>query len=93
MRYRFIDEQKKAWPVSLMCGILCVSRRGYDDWTERGLSRRVRSNSPTDKPIREIFTSHWYRYGAPRIADALDKGSKNRITQRIRRLGLKAIYI
>ena len=56
MRYRFIDEQKKAWPVSLMCGVLCVSRRSYDHWTERGLSRRVRSNSPTDKPIREIFT-------------------------------------
>ncbi|MEO8327911.1 MAG: hypothetical protein ABI618_18825 [Nitrospirota bacterium] len=25
MRYQFIDEQKKAWPVTLMCGILDVS--------------------------------------------------------------------
>jgi len=97
MRYRFIDEQKKAWPVSLMCGFWGVSRSSYDDWTARGLSRRVRSNSPTDKRIGEIFTDHRQRYGAPRIADALhDEGiecSKNRIARRMRILGLKAIYI
>ena len=39
MRYRFIDEHKKAWPVNLMCGVLSVSRSGYYDWTGRGPSR------------------------------------------------------
>ena len=45
MRYRFIDEHKKAWPVTLMCGVLGVSRSGYYDWTERGLSQ-ARSFEP-----------------------------------------------
>jgi hypothetical protein len=59
MRYRFIDVQKKAWPLSLMCGVLGVSRSSYDDWTARGLSWRVRSNSTPDKRIGEIFTGQW----------------------------------
>jgi putative transposase len=95
MRYRFIDAHKKAWPVTLMCGVLDVSRSGYYDWTERGLSRRVRSSRALDRRIREIFAGHRQRYGAPRIADALhDEGiecSENRIARRMRALGLKAI--
>jgi len=31
MRYRFIDEYKKTWPVNLMCSVLSVSRSGYYD--------------------------------------------------------------
>ena len=95
MRYRFIDEQKKAWPVTLLCGVLGVSRSGYYDWTARGLSRRVLANRALDRRIREIFTGHRQRYGAPRIVDALhDEGiacSENRIARRMRALGLKAI--
>ena len=95
MRYRFIDKQKKAWPVTLMCGVLGVSRSGYYDWTKRGLSQHVRSNTDLDRRICESFAEHRQRYGAPRIAEALhDKGircSQNRIARRMRALGLKAI--
>ncbi|GJL63172.1 MAG: transposase [Nitrospirales bacterium] len=95
MRYQFIDEQKKAWSVTLMCGVLSVSRSGYYDWTARGLSQRVRSNIELDRRIRAIFAEHRQRYGAPRIADALhDEGitcSENRIARRMRALGLQAI--
>jgi len=95
MRYQFIDEQKKAWPVTLMCGVLGVSRSGYYDWTARGLSWRVRSNNELDRRIRMIFADHRQRYGAPRIATTLHneglKCSENRIARRMRALGLKAI--
>ncbi len=95
MRYRFIDKQKKVWPVTLMCGVLGVSRSGYYDWTKRGLSQHVRSNTDLDRRICESFAAHRQRYGAPRIAEALhDKGitcSENRIARRMRALGLKAI--
>ena len=95
MRYRFIDEQEKAWPISLMCDVWGVSRIGHDDWTARGLSRRVRSNNELARRIREIFAGHRQRYGAPRIANTLhNEGiecSKNRIARRMRILGLKAI--
>ncbi len=95
MRYRFVDTHKKAWPVNLMCGVLGVSRSSYYDWTGRGLSRHVLSNRKLDKRIREIFTGHRQRYGAPRIAEALHeegiKCSENRIARRMRTLGLQAI--
>lgn len=95
MRYRFIDEHKKAWPVTLMCGVLGVSRSGYYDWTVRTPSQCVRSNAALDKRICEIFAGHRQRYGAPRIAEALhDEGltcSENRIARRMHILGLKAI--
>jgi putative transposase len=95
MRYRFIDEHKKAWPVTLMCGVLDISRSGYYDWTERGLSQGRLSNIVLERRIREIFTGHRQRYGAPRIAKALhDEGipcSENRVARRMRALGLQAI--
>ena len=95
MRYRFIDEHKKAWPVILMCGVLRVSRSGYYDWTERGPSRRAQSNRKLDSRIREIFARHRQRYGAPRITDALHdediECSENRVARRMRAQGLKAI--
>ena len=95
MRYQFIEKQKKAWPVILMCDVLDVSRSGYYDWVARGLSRRGRSNNDLDRRIREIFAEHRQRYGAPRITDALHDEdmtcSENRVARRMRALGLEAI--
>lgn len=95
MRYRFIDAQKKVWPVILMCGVLGVSRSGYYNWTVRGQSRRVHLNNALDRRIRAIFVEHRQRYDAPRIAKALHeeglKCSENRIARRMCALGLKAI--
>jgi putative transposase len=95
MRSRFIDEHKKAWPITLLCGVLGVSRSGYDDWAERDLSSCLRSNLVLDRRIREIFSTHRQRYGAPRINKALhDEGSpcsENRVARRMRALGLQAI--
>lgn len=95
MRYRFVDEHKKAWPVNLMCGVLSLSRSGYYDWSERAPSRQALSNKALDERIGELFALHRERYGAPRIADALrDEGipcSDNRVARRMRVLGLKAI--
>ncbi len=95
MRYQFIDEQKKAWPVTLMCGMLNVSRSGYYNWTVRGQSQHVSENHHLDRRIREIFAEHRQRYGAPRITKTLRhegrRCSENRIGRRMQLLGLKAI--
>ena len=95
MRYRFIDAQKKAWPVSLMCGVLRVSRSGYYDWTGRSRSQGAQSNRELDQRIRAIFAHHRQRYGVPRVTDALhDEGTRcstNRVARRMQALGLKAI--
>ena len=68
MRYRFVEQHKKVWPVTLMCGVLSVSRSGYYDWTTRGPSPHGCSSHELDERIRAIFAEHRQRYGAPRIA-------------------------
>ncbi len=95
MRYRFIDAQKKAWPVILMCRGLSVSRSGYYHWLGRSPSQRAQANRDLDRRIRELFACHRQRYGVPRITATLhDEGvkcSENRVARRMRVLGLQAI--
>ncbi len=95
MRYQFIDEQKKAWPITLMCGVLGVSRSGYYEWIARGRTCRLSSNHELDRRISQIFAAHRQRYGAPRITKTLQQEgltcSENRIARRMGALGLKAI--
>jgi putative transposase len=96
MRYRFVDEHKKAWPILLMCGVLGVSRSGFYDWRARVPSQRLLLNRDLDERIRKIFSRHKQRYGAPRVVkDLHDEGfecSENRVARRMRVLGLKAIH-
>jgi len=95
MRYRFIEQHKKVWPVYLMCEVLKVSRSGYYEWRERPPSDRQRSNEALDQEIKTIFDDHRQRYGSPRIADELkDRGiecSENRVARRMQSLELRAI--
>ena len=35
MRYEFIKEQKKAFPIALLCRFMEVSRSGYYDYQQR----------------------------------------------------------
>lgn len=95
MRYRFIDQHKKVWPIYLMCQVLNVSRSGFHDWRTRSAGERQRSNADLDPQIRRIFANHKQRYGAPRIVDELnDLGlncSKNRVARRMKVMGLRAI--
>jgi transposase InsO family protein len=94
MRYQFIEQQKKAWPVTLMCAVLEVSKTGYYDWRQRTPGPRALSNQHLDCHIHAVFTRHKARYGAPRITDEInDEGiscSKNRVARRLQVLELKA---
>jgi transposase InsO family protein len=95
MRYRFIDQHKKVWPIFLMCEVLNVSRSGLYGWRTRSIGEQERSNRQLDPQIRTIFADHKQRYGAPRIVDELhDLGlscSKNRVARRMKNMGLRAI--
>lgn len=95
MRYRFVDAHKKVWPINLMCSVLNVSTSGYYDWAHRRPSRRALANGILDGHIRQVFSEHKQRYGAPRIADEINgRGlscSENRVARRMRVLGMQAI--
>lgn len=95
MRYHFIDTQKKAWPITLMCAVLDVSRTGFYDWARRKPSARSRANEALDGHIRAIYRRHKGRYGSPRITDDLRDlevvCSENRVARRMRHMDLKAV--
>ena len=94
MRYQFIDQQKKAYPVTLMCAVLEVSKTSYYEWRQWKPGPRAVSNQQLDRQIQRVFNRHKGRYGAPRIADELnDEGipcSENRVARRLQALDLKA---
>jgi putative transposase len=75
MRYQFIDQQKKAYPVTLMREVLEVTKKSYYEWRQWKPGPRVVSNEKLDRQIQRVFRHHKGRFEATRIADELnDKG-------------------
>ena len=71
MRYRFIARERKAYPVTLMCRLLGVSRAGFYDFL-------VRCEEPEDPEhreridwVRKIAEASDHTYGSRRMARAL----------------------
>ena len=95
MKYAFIEDHKRTWPIRLMCNVLDVSASGYYDFGSRRPSARSKSNRALDSQIRLVHSEHKQRYGAPRIADELkDRGiqcSENRVARRMQVMGIKGI--
>jgi len=90
----FIKENRKQYPIGLMCKTLSVSRSGYHHWLKRKLSGRYLE----DKKILEIIRFHYRKsngtYGMPRITAAIRKGglkvNKKRIARLMRVNNIKA---
>ena len=73
MKYVFIAQHKKTWPVDLMCQLLGVTRSGYYDYFRRNQGK-------TDDPyhrelleaVREIARASDDSYGSRRMKKALN---------------------
>ena len=77
MRFRFIEEHRRVWPVSVMCDVLCVSRSGYYAWRRRPVSGRSQQRELLLSEIKQI---HHERkkdvYGSPRVHEELKARGK-----------------
>lgn len=77
-----------------MCNMFSIERSGYYAWAKRKPSKRKLLNEELDKKIMAAFNTHKGRYGVQRIAEELrDNGeicSKNRVSKRMKYLGLQA---
>ena len=67
MRFRFIDEYRRRWPIEVMCRVLCVSRSGYYAWRRRPMSPRMRRRVVLLEAIRGSHRESRGIYGSPRI--------------------------
>lgn len=73
MKYSFITQHKNAYPISLQCQVLGVSRNGYYQYTNR---LENRPDNPEHEEmlewIKDIAESSRYTYGSRRMKRALN---------------------
>ncbi|MBU0675539.1 MAG: IS3 family transposase [Proteobacteria bacterium] len=71
MRYLFIHEEEKAFPVTLLCKTMNVSRSGYYAWTKRGESKHSQENRKLADIVKSAHIKSKASYGARRHADEI----------------------
>jgi hypothetical protein len=95
MRFRFIEDRRADYPVTILCDVLGVSPAGYYAWRSRPESRRSAANRELIDDIKRIHRDTCGRYGSPRIhieLKAQGRGvSRGRIERLMRHHGIRAI--
>lgn len=71
MKYAFIQQHARQYPINRLCKALRVSRSGYYDWLGREPSPRALANQDILRHIQALHVRHKQRYGSPRMHAAL----------------------
>lgn len=73
MKYSFITQKKKTYPVGLMCRLFRVSRSAYYDYVRRQANHSDNSyHMKLIDTIMNIAESSHYAYGSRRMKKALN---------------------
>lgn len=68
MRFAFIEDHRRVWPIHVQCDVLRVSRSGYYAWRKRPPSAQAGRRAELTEKIRDIHSvKHCDVYGAPRV--------------------------
>src|SRR6202035_1213039 len=67
MRFRFIEDRRADYPVTLLCDVLVGSPAGYYASRSRPESRRSAANRDLVDDIKRVHRDTSARYGSPRI--------------------------
>ena len=71
MKFAFVNEHRRRWPVQMTCRVLKVSRSGFYRWRRRKPSaRQIRRQELLEK-IRIAYRENQELYGSPRVHRAL----------------------
>ena len=54
MRFRFIEDRRADYPVTVLCDVLGVSTAGYYAWRSRPESRRCSANRDLVDDIKQV---------------------------------------
>lgn len=95
--FRFIEDCRADYPVTVMCGVLGVSPPGYYAWRSPPESRRAVANRHLIGDIKRVHRDTHGRYGSPRIHVELKaqgrEMSRGRIERLMRRHGIRAVNL
>ncbi len=86
MKFAFISEERVAFPVSVLCRVLEVSKSGYYAWTGRPPSRRLQRDADLRAQIRTAYKASTGRYGSPRVHAELRANRQRVSRKRVARL-------
>jgi len=96
MRFCFIEDNRRVYPVRLMCAVLEVSASGYYAWRGRPESARVVADRDLTGRIRHVHAANRAIYGSPRVHAALCAQGRrvgvSRIARLMRHYGIQGRY-
>ncbi|HVM00598.1 MAG TPA: IS3 family transposase [Egibacteraceae bacterium] len=84
--YGFIEANKAAFSVTVMCRVLEVARSGYYAWRRRQPSARQRDDQRLLGLIRRIHADARGCYGSPRVHELVDDHDERLGVNRVARL-------
>ena len=94
MKHGFVAKHRGAWPVSMMCEALGISRSGFYGWLMRPRSRRSLDDETMGAKVHQSFVGSDRTYGARRVwHDVLSLGYQcglHRIERLMRLQALRA---
>ena len=94
MKFAFVNEHRRRWPVQVICRVLRVSRSGFYRWRVRKPSaRQIRRQQLLEK-IRVAHRENQELYGSPRIHRGLlidgEMVSRNTVAKLMRQAKIRA---
>jgi hypothetical protein len=63
VKFAFIKEHRRTWPVVAICRVLKVSRSGFFAWLKRPVSKRRRRQEELIEKIRAVHQENRELYG------------------------------
>jgi putative transposase len=86
VKYAWIDQHRKAYPLEALCTALSVSPSGYSHWKSGGSRRKRMSDVAALALVRSIHDETKGAYGAPRIWRELGERGYRVGKERVRKL-------
>jgi putative transposase len=86
VKFAFISEESVAFPVSVLCRVLEVSKSGYYAWTGRPPSKHLQRDADLRAQIRTAYKASTGRYGSPRVHAELRANRQRVSRKRVARL-------
>lgn len=95
MKYRFIDDHRAKWPLSVMARVLDVSRQGYHAWKRRVPSNRAIRWQTLVERMHVIDAKSDGSYGSPRMTRELRKDgtcvTRKTVEHLMRKAGIRGV--
>jgi transposase InsO family protein len=95
MRFAFIDSEKAAYPLRILCRVLQVSKSGYYAWLRRDASARAHEDEKLRPKIVAAFERGRGTYGAVRVRrELIDQGfeiGRRRVARLMAEMGLAGL--